>query len=60
MAGQAVDDGRRELADRLLGERPQRAEADGRPGHQLRPLTREAARTLAALVVEGLPDPKSP
>jgi MinD-like ATPase involved in chromosome partitioning or flagellar assembly len=29
------------------------------PYHQLKPLTREAARTLAALVVEGLPDPQS-
>jgi MinD-like ATPase involved in chromosome partitioning or flagellar assembly len=28
------------------------------PYHQLKPLTREAARTLAALVVDGLPDPK--
>ncbi|GAA4154259.1 MinD/ParA family protein [Gryllotalpicola daejeonensis] len=28
------------------------------PYHQLKPLTREAARTLAALVVEGLADPK--
>ncbi|AYG04740.1 MinD/ParA family ATP-binding protein [Gryllotalpicola protaetiae] len=28
------------------------------PYHQLKPLTREAARTLAALVVEGLPDPQ--